>query len=148
METSDSIVFNQAIRIPAGAELASDFEKSIYTSTAVFNYALARHFKASSGDAISMSKVEKLYAMVLKMLDNNGICWNLHIAIVIKLACINNLSQIRYSNGDYENGREGFLQVSRFIRKSSNQTIFEEPKIRGLLMNILLLMPPFVAPAA
>jgi sulfur transfer complex TusBCD TusB component (DsrH family) len=148
MESSDTIVFNQAIRLPADAHSLSEFDIKIYLSAVIFNLALAHHFKAS-GNAVCTTKAEKLYCMALKLLDDNAL--NVHTGLVVKLACINNLSQIRYSRGDYKNAREGVNQVSSFMRRqqSSNQAMFEEPEIQGLLMNMLLLFKaPVVASAA
>jgi hypothetical protein len=146
MESSDTIVFNQAVRIPADFGDLSHFDMNIYTASVIFNLALAHHFKASSGDAVCMSKAEKLYCMVLKLLDESAL--HVHTALVVKLACINNLSQIRYAKGDYENAREGLNEVSGFMRKSSNRAMCEDREIQGLLMNVLLLKAPKVASAA
>jgi hypothetical protein len=94
-----------------------------------------------------MAKAEKLYAMVLKLVDD-GAC-HMRIAVVVKLASINNLSQIRHAKGDYEHAREGLDQLSSFLRRT-NQALFEEPQVQGLLMNALLLKASStkVAPAA
>jgi hypothetical protein len=146
MESSDTIVFNQAVRIPTDAEPTTEFDINIYTSAVVFNLALAHHFAGSSGDEVFMVKAEKLYCMVLKLLNDNSL--KMHTALIVKLACINNLSQIRYFRGDYKNAREGLSQVSCFMRRSSNQAMFEQPEIQGLLMNVLLLEEPKVARAA
>ena len=144
MESSDTIVFNQAIQIPAHDNELTQFDLNIHTCAVIFNLALAHHFE---GDAVCLAKAEKLYGMVLKLL--NGSALNVHTALVAKLACINNLSQIRYSRGDYKNAQEGLSQVSGFIRQSlSNQAVLEEPDIQGLLMNALLLRAPKVAAAA
>ena len=149
MESSDTIVFNQAIRIPADVSLTvSEFEVDIYSCAVIFNLALVHHFEASSGadaDAYLM-KAEKLYSMALQLLDKTSL--TVHTALIVKLACINNLSQIRYAKGDYKNAREGLSQVSAFIRQPSNQAVLEEPEIQGLLMNVLLLKAPRVAAAA
>jgi hypothetical protein len=145
-ESADTIVFNQAVRIPADFDDLNHFDMNIYTASVIFNLALAHHFKASYGDAVCMSKAEKLYCIVLKLLDEKTL--RVHTALLVKLACINNLSQIRYAKGDYENAREGLNDVSGFMRESSNQVMFEEREIQVLLMNVLLLEAPKVAPAA
>jgi hypothetical protein len=144
MESSDTIVFNQAILIPADgddAQAPGEFELNIYTSAVIFNLALAHH---SRGDEKSMARAEQLYAMVIKLLKGNSL--HMHTALIVKLACINNLSQIRYSKGDYKGAREGLNQVSGFILQ--NDVMLDEPGIQGLLMNALLLKPPTAAPAA
>jgi hypothetical protein len=146
MESSNTMVFNQAFRLPMDVELPNELNINVFSCAIIFNLALIYHFQADSGDAMLMTKTEKLYSMVLKLLDNNSL--SLRTALIVKLACINNLSQIRYAKGDYKNAREGLRQVSCVMRQSSNQAMFEEPQIQGLLMNVLLLKAPKVAAAA
>jgi hypothetical protein len=84
---------------------------------------------------------------VLKVLNNQ----HMHrITVIAKLAAINNLSQIRFDCGEHERAREGLDHMSVFVRASSNrnQATFEAPEIQGLLMSVLLLKAPVVAPAA
>jgi hypothetical protein len=147
MESSDTIIFNQAVRFPTDFTLPNDVDLIIYISCVIFNLALSHHFKASCcGHDISTVKAEKLYGMVLKLLDDSTL--TVHTALVVKLACINNLSQIRHSQGDYKHAREALSQVSYFMNQSSNRAMFDEPEIQGLLMNVLLLKEPMAAKAA
>jgi hypothetical protein len=143
-DSFDTIVFNQAIIIPSDEE-QSDIDIHVYSAAVIFNLALAHHHQASKGDTDCMAKAEKLYAMVLKLIDD-GAC-HMRIAVVVKLASMNNLSQIRYAKGEYENALEGLNQLSSYLRRT-NQALFEEPQVQGLLMNALLLKAPKVAPAA
>jgi hypothetical protein len=143
-DSSETIVFNQAIIIPSDGE-QSDIDIHVCSATVIFNLALAHHLQASKGDNACMAKAEKFYAMVPKLVVD-GACY-MRIAVVVKLASINNLSQIRYAKGDYEHARDGLDQLSSFLRRT-NQALFEEPQVQGLLMHALLLKPPKVAPAA
>jgi hypothetical protein len=111
----------------------------------IFNLALAHHHVAITSDAGYLPKAEKLYAMVLKLLD--GAALYMRTAVVVKLATINNLSQIRFENGDFEPAREGLSHITSFLRQANN-ALLEEPEVLGLLMNVLLLKAPRVAPAA
>jgi hypothetical protein len=67
-----------------------------------------------------MIKAEGLYGMVLQHLDGDTTCLvrvedMMHMVLIIKLACINNLSQIRYTKGDCDSARMGLLRyVSSF----------------------------------
>jgi hypothetical protein len=142
--SSETIVFNQAIIIPSDGE-QSEIDIHVYSAIVIFNLALAHHLQASKGDTACMAKAEKFYAMVLKLVDD-GAC-HMRIAVVVKLASINNLSQIRYAKGDFEHARDGLDQLSSFLRRT-NQALFEEPQVQGLLMHALLLKAPKVAPAA
>jgi hypothetical protein len=144
MESSDTIVFNQAIKLPDKDEARApdELEVNVFTSAVIFNLALAHHFL---GDENSMARAEKLYATVIKLLKGDSL--HIHTALIVKLACINNLSQIRYSHGNYKGAREGLSQVSGFIKQNGG-VMLEGPDVQGLLMNVLLLKPPTVASAA
>ena len=162
MDSSDTtIMFNQAVRLPANdgdaaSSLPNEFEMNIYISAVVFNLALAHQFKAStknngSGEeALCLLKAETLYSLVLKLLKDCSYL-NVHIALIVKLASINNLSQIQYSKGEYGKVREGLSQISIFLQTCSSpnaQALLEEPQVQGLLMNVLFLKTPTVARAA
>jgi hypothetical protein len=145
VESSDTVVFNQMVQLPVTNEAVSELDLNLYTSAVIFNLALAHQYLPSS---TGITKAEKLYGMVLQLLDDNS--WlAVRLALVIKLGCINNLSQIRYSRGDYQNASEGLSFVSIVLRETSTgQAYFEEPEIQGLLMNVLLLRAPSAASAA
>jgi hypothetical protein len=140
---TETIVFNQAIRIQTDG---SEGEIDIHVSSVavIFNLALAHHHKASStGEVAYLSKAENLYAMVLRVIDDGAS----RTANLVKLASISNMSQIRFANGDYEQASEGLSLLISFMRQA-NASVFQEPKLQGLLMNALLLKAPIVAPAA
>lgn len=143
MNSSESTIYNQAINIPCEGE-QTDLEVHVYAAAVIFNLALAHHHRAIS-DAAYLPKAEKLYTLVLKMLEDAAL--HMRTAVVVKLATINNLSQIRFENGDFEHAREGLSQITSFLRQASN-ALLEEPEVLGLLMNVLLLKAPRVAPAA
>jgi hypothetical protein len=140
---TETIVFNQAIRIQTdGPE--DEFDIHVSSVAVIFNLALAHHHKASStGEVAYLSKAENLYAMVLRVIDDGAS----RTANLVKLASISNMSQIRFANGDYEQASEGLRLLISFMRQA-NASVFEEPKLRGLLMNALFLKAPRVAPAA
>jgi hypothetical protein len=144
----DSYIFTDAINIPEhGDQTVVDLQ--IYSAAVIFNLALAVHREGNTiGNALSMAKAQKLYLMVLKVLNNQYM--NNRVAVIVKLAAINNLSQVRFDCGEYELAREGLHHLSAFMRTSGNTSdaMLEEPKIQGLLMNVLLLKAPFIAPAA
>jgi hypothetical protein len=144
VNSSETALFNQAINIPCQGE-QTDLDVHVYSAAVIFNLALAHHHAAITSDAGYLPKAEKLYAMVLKLLDDAAL--HLRTAVVIKLATINNLSQIRFENGDFELAREGLSHLSNFVRQTNN-ALLEEPEVQGLLMNVLLLKVPRMAPAA
>jgi hypothetical protein len=143
----ESYIFTEAITIPENGD-QSELDTQIYSAVVIFNLALTVHREGKNGKIESMvKKAQKLYTMVLKILNNQ--CMN-RVAVIAKLASINNLSQIRFDCGEYELAREGLDRVSAFLRASgnTNNAMLEEPEIQGLLINVLLLKAPVIAPAA
>jgi hypothetical protein len=142
----ESYLFTEAITIPENGD-QSELDTQIYSAVVIFNLALPVHREGKNGKIESMVKAQKLYTMVLKILNNQ--CMN-RVAVIVKLASINNLSQIRFDCGEYELAREGLDHVSAFMRASgnANNAMLEEPEIQALLINVLLLKAPVIAPAA
>jgi hypothetical protein len=143
----ESYLFTAAISIPENGD-QSEVDTQIYSAVVIFNLALAVHRGDMNGKIESMAKAQKLYTMVLKVLNKNQ-CMS-RVAVIVKLASINNLSQIRFDCGEYELAREGLDHLSVFMRASgnTNNAMLEEPEIQCLLMNVLLLKAPVIAPAA
>jgi hypothetical protein len=112
----------------------------------VFNLALAVHREGKNGKIESTA--QRLYIVVMKVLNNQ--CMN-RVAVIVKLAAINNLSQIRFDCGEYElaAARKGLDHLSAFMRAcgNMNRAMLEEPKIQGLLMHVFLLKAPLIASA-
>lgn len=144
MDTDDQYAaFNHAIHISYESS-EPRFDIQMYSAAVIFNLALAHHRLVMQGDKSLVEKTVKLYSLVLKLLEN----WECHKGIaIIKLAAINNLAQMRFANGEYEHAREGLDHLSAFMRKANN-ALLDEPEVQGLLMNVLLLKAPKVAPAA
>jgi hypothetical protein len=142
---TETIVFNQAIRIPTDGP-QDDINIHVCSAAVIFNLALAHHHKASkTGEVAYLAKAEKLYALVLRVVDDASS----RTAVLAKLASISNLSQIRFAKGEYEQAQEAVNQLSSLMRRrGASQDLFKEPQVQGMLMNALLLKPPRVAPAA
>lgn len=146
MECSDDQheIFNQAIHIPCDGD-ESEIDIHVYSSAVIFNLALAHHRQGLQGVAASQQKALKLYSMVLKVLDDS--LFEFRTAVMVKLATVNNLSQIQFANGDYEEAKEGLNHLAGFLRIASGD-ILAEPQVQGLLMNVLMYRAPKVAAAA
>ena len=150
-------MFNEAVKIPeVDAHPAHNADVNIYSSAVLYNLALVHQLAASSqkGDASRkfLGKAEKLYTMVLKLLDNDTALVNVRTTLILQLASINNLSQMYYARGEYKTAKQGLEQISRFMRyHPSSQAIFSEagPAIQALILNALLgLKAPTAASAA
>lgn len=139
---SDTPIFNQVIFIPKT-------EVGITSSigAVIFNLALAYQILGCKVDASFTAKAITFYEMVLKVLEREieevG-----QSSIVIWLACINNLSQIRISNGDYKHN-EGMNQLSNNLLRTASSADLEKPVVKRLLMSALMMFQaPQIAPAA
>ena len=137
-------VFNHAIHIPYNGD-ESELDFHVYSAAVIFNLALAHHRMGINGDKACHEKSLKLYKMVLKVLDDTLISFR--TAVTVKLATINNLAQIQYAQGDFDDAREGLSHLAGFLR-IANGDVLAEPQVQGLLMNVLMLRAPKVAPAA
>jgi hypothetical protein len=158
-EQHQSFIFNEAFAIRAcisgdDEDHCTEQDIHIYTSAVIFNLALSYHRKA---DQESLTKADKLYNMVLKLLVND---FTSRVSVLVKLASINNMAQIRFQSGNFVSAAAGLDHLTSFMRGSamasadsssgalSSRPLFQEPQIKGLLMNVLLLKVPKVAPAA
>lgn len=141
--SGENCYFRQAILLPCDGE-ESSLDIYVYSAAVIFNLALAHHVQARNGKSYTI-KAEKLYSTILKLLDDR--VGHMQPAIVLKLACINNMSYIRFENGNYDQVREGLSELSTLLKKT-DKVLFEGAKAQGLLMSVLLLKDPLVAPAA
>jgi tetratricopeptide (TPR) repeat protein len=137
-------IFNQAIHVPCSGE-ESQIDIHVYSAAVIFNLGLAHHRQALKGNKEYQGKAVKLYNMVLRVLDDTLI--EFRTAVMIKLATINNLAQIQFAHGDFDEAREGLSHLAGFIALASGE-VLSEPQVRGLLMNVLMIRAPKVAPAA
>ena len=165
-DEQQSFIFNEAIIVSTPSpyddedEEVSEEHVHVYTGIVIFNLALAHHRKAKSSQITTgrcgcLTKADKLYGMALKILGHD---FSNTISVLVKLASINNMAVIRFEMGDSERAKSGLQHLSKMLQQCSDLTpnmscatdspMFQEPQIKGLLMNVLLLRAPRVAPAA
>ena len=160
----DTYTFNKAFELPESEEKTNLRDISTYGATVTFNSALAYQLL---GDRASLAKAESLYQMALKLLEWQSFHPNICMGLIVKLAAINNLSQVHLdTKGDTYHctvmATEAVQQVRSFVSmdrscvgsdhgfcfEDNHEVFFEDPQVQGLLMNVLLLDTPHVAPAA
>lgn len=142
--SSETFFFREAIEIPFEGE-ETPLDIYVYSAAVIFNLALAHQVHAAKGNLTFLSKAERLYKTILKLIGND--IGHMRAAVMLKLASINNMSYIRFENGNFKEAREGLSQLNQLM-KNADQKVFEEPEVQGLLMSVLLLKDPKVAPAA
>lgn len=121
----------------------------IYTSVIILNVALAYHRRGLSANATCLLKAEKMYEMVGKLLATSTAAQGTEL--LVKTAAINNLSQLRYDQGDYAFARDGFQYLASLISYAGDRLHAfncEEDVYRGMVLNALLVSAPDTAPAA
>jgi hypothetical protein len=144
ISSGESFFFRQAIKMRCDVDGESPLDNYVYSAAVIFNLALAHHVQAHRSKSC-MIKAEKLYATIMKLLDDR--VGNVQPAVVLKLACINNMSYIRFENGNFDQFRESLSELSTLLKKT-DKVLFEGAEVQGLLMSVLLLKDPQVAPAA
>jgi hypothetical protein len=127
---------------PSGDEI------HVHTSVIILNIALTYHRAGLSGNSECLIKAEKMYEMVGKLLGNSDA--DQGTALLVKIAAINNLSQLRHDQGDYAFSEEGFQYLGSLIDYAGEQlhcTKCEEHVYMGMLLNAFI-VTPLTAPAA
>jgi hypothetical protein len=86
----------------------------VHTSVIILNIALAFHRRGLTGNSAFLLKAEKMYEMVGKILGNSE-DGDQGTALLVKIAAVNNLSQLRHGRGDYASSQEGFRRLPYHI---------------------------------
>lgn len=151
----------------------------IYSTIAICNLALAHHhqyqqasrhpvasfstcFKTSTVTKqhdrdVLVGKVEKLYTCALRLCgetDGLDLCQQFQrMKLLVQLASLNNLSQLRYSEGDYGFAAECMRSVGQYIMQnapsiSSAMDYLGESKVQSLLLNVWFLQAKSLAASA
>jgi hypothetical protein len=115
ISSGENFFFRQAIQMPCDVDGESPLNINIYSAAVIFNLALAHHVQAHRSRSC-MIKAEKLYATIMKLLDDR--VGNVQPAVMLKLACINNMSYIRLENGNFDQVREGLSELSTLLKKT------------------------------
>jgi hypothetical protein len=123
----------------------------IYCAIIIFNVALAYHMGYLNGNKACAKRAIMLYSKVLKLLLKNrrGVAGGSSTAGIMKVAAMNNISQLRFEEGDYHRAQEGLDQLYyelMAILKDVPQELQNE--YREILMNVIFLKAPKVAAAA
>mmetsp|Transcript_20281 Transcript_20281/g.49726 ORF Transcript_20281/g.49726 Transcript_20281/m.49726 type:complete len:216 (-) Transcript_20281:236-883(-) len=141
-EFEEHIYFRQAITMPTDEDVSSPLDVYVYSAAVIFNLALAHHIQ---GNKNARNKAEKLYATIMKLLDDR--VGHMQSALLLKLACINNMAHIRFENGEFDQVQDGIGQLSALL-KTTDEGLLEGAEVQGLLMSVLLFKKPKVAAAA
>jgi hypothetical protein len=134
----------------ASETLPSEDTIQVCSVIAIPNIALACHRKGVSGNEASMAMAVKMHSVVPKLVsvreNNKG------VALVAKLAAINNLSVLQRSQGDHNIAQQGFQYLGDLIdvagKNLEKSSLCSAQMHQGMLLNIFCVVPPDAAPSA
>jgi hypothetical protein len=149
--------------------LSSMFDTEILSATIIYNLALALTTKAMRTNSSSLLRRSiRLYEMSMGLLNNMVIgsrsnhvkerSFPCDVAWNVAIACSNNLGQLAYLQGDYDQSQTMRSTLQYLLSKPlyachesrlrSNRLLFTEADLRGFKSNIMFMSPPSLAPMA
>ena len=148
-----SFVYNKIFHVvsleaAASTNLGQDTIQA-YIALVIFNLALIHHRRGilhSTKECIAKS--ERLYKVCIRLLD--ALPTSHGTTLVLKLATLNNLSQIAVAMGNLQEAGH-HLQTLSYLLSYDNECVldmFTSQEWEGLLENVMMLNPPTIAPAA
>mmetsp|Transcript_20282 Transcript_20282/g.49727 ORF Transcript_20282/g.49727 Transcript_20282/m.49727 type:complete len:220 (-) Transcript_20282:135-794(-) len=142
----DPMFFRRAIMMPSDVDddVSSPLDVYVYCAAVIFNLALVYHIQGPE-NTNARNKAQQLYAAIMKLLDDR--VGYMQSALLLKLACINNMAHIRFENGEFDQIQAGLGQLSTLL-KTTDEGLFEGAEVQALLMSVLLFKKPKVAAAA
>lgn len=161
----DDIPFNRAITITYRDDrhVVREQDLQLFSAAVIFNIALVHHHQVVYGSSrknrsahAMQRKAEKLYDTVITLLasSNSLECPSLvRAAVLIQLACFNNLAQLRFRSGLDESARSCLEMASRLLSLAKDEIVddivFEDSLVQGLFLRAFLLRTiPQMAAAA
>lgn len=142
-----SFIYNRALAIDKAA-LPDDLvgAAQICSAVVLFNTALTLHRGCFLQNKMKgATRSIALYKLALKMLPGN---FEYGTVGVLRLASLNNLSQLCFEAGDFSNARNGFENLAKIMSVMGGVGHMRPCDARGLWMNVLQLKDPKCAPAA
>jgi len=138
-------LFSQAMVFSSVEATHGKSELNACAASVIFNLSLAYHIRSLRTNNSALShKAEKLYGMVIRLLDVSP-CRSKQ-DILIRLGTINNLIQMRLqSNRSYEDIQKHAQSLTSCVHSLD---FLQEPQIQDLLVHVLLVQRPVVAVAA
>ena len=139
-------------------------DNHVYCAAIILNIAIIHHRHAVSSycdgqqDFSSLMKAERFYDMVIKILSgSNTTDPERGTALMIKLAAVNNLAQIKFEEGDYQAAEEGFQLLAWMVSSipaasgangNGSLSILNAQQLEGMLLNVLMSNSKTAAAAA
>jgi hypothetical protein len=143
LEGSSYFIYNR----PLSITLSSNADIQLYSACTILNLAMAYHRQAKKTcNQTCLTKAESMYEMIITLLKSRMDDTSLSVRII----AVNNLSEIHYENGRFEQSREELQWLSSIIHHGGTKLdFFDQSDLNRLLLNVLILLtPPQAAGAA
>eukprot|EP00980_Cylindrotheca_fusiformis_P012489 scaffold3073_cov66-Cylindrotheca_fusiformis.AAC.4 len=119
-------------------------------SVIILNVALLYHYNGLNSDQTALEKAEQLYNMVCRLLEGKiDMCQG--TALLVRAAAINNLAQLHYHQGAYDDALNGFRTLGLLLDRfggNLHHAECQETVYQGMFLNALVLRTPAAARAA
>ena len=142
---SSYFIYNRPLSLEAKAKTNSDLQ--LYSACTILNLAMTYHRQSKiTCNNICMRKAEAMYEMIITLLNTRFD----DTSLFLRMIAVNNLSEILYEQGKYDQYREELQWLSSAIRQGGSKLkFFQQDDLNLLLLNVLVLLtPPQAASAA
>jgi hypothetical protein len=142
-----SFVYSNALKLSRFCDYLVDSDIKFLSAAIIFNMAMVYNIKGvRESSAIEQTRSLRLYEMCLALLENLN---SRHMdSFLLRVACLNNMSQIAYEQGDFDGARLMLNNVQYLMSMNVKQTFFDEDDLQGFMLNVMLMHAPSAARAA
>ena len=146
LQDSSYFLYNHPVSIVEASSQQIEDRQSllpVYSACVILNLALAYHRQGQTRK-VCIVKAEKLYEMIIMLLREDQD----ETSVFLRLVAVNNVSYIHYQTGNFEQTKQELEYLAILIQQLSNSTTVSASDLDLLLLNVLLMTHPNVAPAA
>lgn len=142
LEGSSYFIYNR----PLSIALSSSSDIQLYSACTILNLAMAYHRQGKKTCHQScLKKAESMYEMIITLLRSRADDTSMSVRII----AVNNLAEIHYENGKFEETREQLQWLSAVIHQGGTKLdFFNQGDLNLLLLNVLILLTPAQAAGA
>lgn len=145
-------IYDRPLLIPTDFNIATLEEQDSFmlmsSTFVIFNFALACHqFGKISGNEVHLLRAGQLYELTLKILSSAERDHAMHS--VLQCLALNNLAQLHYDQCDYQKSQSYMESMFDLVMTTDClDTHLSEKEVEELMLNLVHMQPPTVAPAA
>jgi hypothetical protein len=141
----DYFIYSHALRVRSSG--CSQKDMDFLSSVIIFNMALLYNIRGIRANSSSLqNRGLQLYGMSLGLMENLASkCLD---SILLRVVCLNNMSQITFNQGDFEKARLMLNHLQYLMSRNPRTNVFDENEVQGFMLNVMLMHPPTAAQAA